>query len=256
MIRWAVLGSGSSGNSYLFSDGSVSILIDQGFSVAELKRRLARFSTTVESVKAVFATHLHPDHSRGIGPLARMHHTPVYVHAQAIASQPTAIDRLNIPSGLLTSVELFEQVEIGPFTLFCFATSHDCTGSVGWIISYGGQQYMLLTDAGMTDEVQLRLAQESEVLFLEANYDQAMLMNGPYPLYLKRRIASSSGHLSNDDAFAFLDQSGFRGSHVYFIHLSDTNNSVDLLEQRAQQSSPVPYTVCAKGQCYGMIGST
>ena len=61
MVSWAVLGSGSSGNSYLFSDGETSLLIDQGFSVVELKRRLARFSTTIDTVAAAFVTHLHPD---------------------------------------------------------------------------------------------------------------------------------------------------------------------------------------------------
>lgn len=255
MLTVAVLGSGSSGNSYLFSDGSSAILIDQGYSVAELKRRLARFSATVEQVEAVFVTHLHPDHVRGVGTLARMHHVPAWIHTKAMDSQPQAVTNLNIPAGLLHTADRFEVIEIGPFSVFCFETSHDCEGSVGWVVSHGGRQYMVLTDTGVTDEVQRSLAREADVLFLEANYDREMLKSGPYPPYLKARIASREGHLSNDDALAFLAQSGFRGSHVYFIHISDTNNSVPLLEAAARTSSPVPFTVCAKGACYKVVGS-
>ncbi|HOQ95220.1 MAG TPA: MBL fold metallo-hydrolase [Sphaerochaeta sp.] len=255
MRTWAVLGSGSSGNSYLFSDGSSAILIDQGYSVASLKRRLAHFSTTVEAVEAVFVTHLHPDHVRGVGILARMHHVPVWMHTKAVEAQRQVVSNLNIPAGLLHTVDPFEVIEVGPFSVFCFETSHDSAGSVGWVVAHEGRQYMVLTDAGVTDEVQRSLAREAEVLFLEANYDREMLKNGPYPPPLKARIASKGGHLSNDEALTFLAESGFSGSHVYFIHISDTNNSVPLLEAAARISSPVPFTVCAKGACYGVVGS-
>lgn len=255
MLTWAVLGSGSSGNSYLFYDGTSGILIDQGYSVAELKRRLSRFSTTIDHIEAVFVTHLHPDHAKGVGTLARMHTVPVWVHAKAVDAQPRAVADLHIPAGLLHTAQAFEVIEVGPFSVFCFRTSHDCEGSVGWVVTYEGRQYMVLTDTGVTDEVQRSLAREAEVLFLEANYDREMLKSGPYPPYLKARIASRTGHLSNDDALAFLTQSGFCGSHVYFIHISDTNNSVPLLEAAARASSPVPFTVCAKGACYGVAGS-
>jgi phosphoribosyl 1,2-cyclic phosphodiesterase len=255
MLTWAVLGSGSSGNSYLFSDGTTSILIDQGYSVAELKRRLAHFQASVDQVQAVFVTHLHPDHARGVGTLARMHRVPVWIHAKTLEAQPHEVAALNIPHPLLQGVEPFQTITVGPFSLFCYETSHDCEGSVGWVIAHGGRTFMVLTDAGVTDEVQRRLASEAEVLFLEANYDAQMLKSGPYPPFLKARIASKAGHLSNDDAFTFLAESGFCGRHVYFIHISDTNNSVALLEAAARRLSPVPFTVCAKGTYHGVVGS-
>lgn len=255
MVSWAVLGSGSSGNSYLFSDGETSLLIDQGFSVVELKRRLARFSTTIDTVAAAFVTHLHPDHARGIGTVARMHRVPIWMHAKAVELQAGLVSDLKIPAGLLNVVNPFDVVEVGPFSVFCFETSHDCAGSVGWVVAHGEERFMVLTDTGVTNEVQRTLARDAQVLFLEANYDREMLRTGPYPPYLKARIASREGHLSNDEAFTFLSESGFQGSHVYFIHISDTNNSVDLLEAAASRLSPVPFTVCAKGQCYGMVGS-
>ena len=255
MLTWAVLGSGSSGHSYLFSDGSSAILIDQGYSVAELKRRLAHFCATVEEVEAVFVTHLHPDHVRGVGTLARMHQVPAWMHTKAVEAQPHLITNLNIPDGLLYTVDPFQVIEVGPFSVFCLETSHDSEGSVGWVVAHEGRRYMVLTDAGVTDEVQRSLAREAEVLFLEANYDREMLKNGPYPPPLKARIASRGGHLSNDDALTFLTESGFSGSHVCFIHISDTNNSVPLLEEAARISSPVPFTVCAKGAYHGVVGS-
>lgn len=254
MSSWAVLGSGSSGNSYLFTDGTVSVLIDQGFSVAELKRRLARFGTEVGSVEAVFVTHLHPDHARGVGTLARMHGVKAYIHSKAIKNQPALIAKIGVPEGLLEGVEPFEVIEVGPFSLYCFETSHDCDGSVGWIVSWEGEQCMVLTDTGTTTAVHQRLAFESTLLFLEANYDETMLANGPYPPFLQERIRGERGHLSNGEALDFLTQSGFQGHHVYFIHISDTNNRVELLSEAAKAVSPVPYTVCAKGQWYGMVG--
>ncbi|MGE4583845.1 MAG: MBL fold metallo-hydrolase [Sphaerochaeta sp.] len=254
MLQYAVLGSGSSGNSYVFSDGQVSLLIDQGYSVAELTRRLAAFSIPLQSIQAVCVTHLHPDHVRGVGVLCRKLSIPVYFSSEAVCTQQALVQKLGIPEGRLMPVTPFEVVSVGPFSLFCFGTSHDSTGSVGWYVTYAGEQLMVLTDTGITSEEQKQLACQASVLFLEANYDPKMLKNGPYPAYLKRRIDGRFGHLSNEQALSFLQESGFRGNHVYFIHLSDINNDPTLLEEAAHAVTQLPFTVCRKNQCYGQWG--
>lgn len=251
MLKYAVLGSGSSGNSYVFSDGNTSILIDQGYSVVELKRRLERFGIGLETVKAVFVTHLHPDHARGVGTLCRKHMVQAYVSGQSVAEQSSLFGKLCIPEKQVTTVAPFEMVGVGPFSLFCFATSHDSAGSVGWFITFENQSLMVLTDTGLTTEEHKQLAKGARILFLEANYDKHLLQSGPYPLYLKRRIDGSYGHLSNEQALIFLQESGFAGEHIYFIHLSDVNNDPALLEKAAQRCIQTPFTVCHKNQWYG-----
>ncbi len=181
MLQYAVLGSGSSGNSYVFSDGTVSFLIDQGYSVVELRRRLERFCISLETVQAVFVTHLHPDHAKGVGILCRRQPAAAYISARSMLEQPDQFAKLGIPLHQVFPVEPFEVVEIGPFSLFCFATSHDSAGSVGWFITYEDQNLMVLTYTGLTTVEHKQLAKDANILFLEANYDKRMLETGPYP---------------------------------------------------------------------------
>lgn len=253
MVRYAVLGSGSNGNSYLFTDGTVSLLIDQGYSVIELTRRLQRFSVPLSSVQAVFLTHLHPDHARGVGVLSRRLPIPVYAHDAMVSEQSLLMEKLGIPMGRLQTVCTSELVEVGSFSLFCFETSHDSGGSVGWYIMHQDTHYMVLTDTGVTSEQQMLLAGDATILFLEANYDEQMLKTGPYPAMLKRRISGDQGHLSNEQALQFLCTSGFKGEHVYFIHLSECNNDPAILEKAVQSKTDLPFTVCRKDQWYGPI---
>ena len=251
MIRYAVLGSGSNGNSYVFFDGTVSILIDQGYSVVELQRRLQSLDLDIESIGGVCVTHLHPDHAKGIGTIARKLKVPIYLNGQMIEREPVVFSKLAIPESCVRIVKPLQMFTIGSFILCCFETSHDSGGSVGWHIVYEGKTLMVLTDTGCYTSQQLSLAKKTDVLFLEANYDETMLSNGPYPYFLKKRVSGDYGHLSNTQALNFLIESEFAGNHVYFIHLSDVNNNPSLLSDFARQKVKVPFTVCEKGKCYG-----
>jgi phosphoribosyl 1,2-cyclic phosphodiesterase len=251
MVQYAVLGTGSNGNSYVFSDGTTSILVDQGYSVVELGRRLASFGIELSSVAAVCVTHLHPDHAKGIGTISRKLGIPIYINGEAQKKEATVLLKLSIPEACLRTVEIGVPFTVGPFTLGCFSTSHDSGGSVGWNISLDDKKLMVLTDAGCFSEQQCAFATDADILFLEANYDEKMLQTGPYPYFLKKRVGGEYGHLSNNQAIEFLDSSHFHGQHVYFIHLSDTNNNPFLLEKFAGQNLSVPFTVCEKGKCYG-----
>jgi len=251
MVRYAVLGSGSSGNSYVFSDGSTSVLIDQGYSGVELQRRLVAIGLDVSSVAAVCVTHLHPDHAKGLGVIARKLRVPVYLHTEMVEKESVVFSKLCIPQECIALVRPLESFSVGPFVLSCFVTSHDSGGSVGWRVTYENTTMMVLTDTGCYTQEQLLLAKSSNILFLEANYDEVMLQEGPYPYYLKQRISGLHGHLSNGQAMQFLQESGFNGEHVYFIHLSGTNNAPSLLSDMARVQMKIPFTVCEKGQCYG-----
>lgn len=253
MMQYAVLGSGSSGNSYVFSDGTTSILVDQGYSLVELKRRLSLFGIDSDTLKAVFVTHLHPDHAKGVGLVCRRLGLSAYISTAAATAEREVFSRLGIPDEKLRLVEPFERISVGSFELFCFPTSHDSIGSVGWFLCTPEGNLMVLTDTGLTTSEHIRLAKEAKILFLEANYDSKMLETGPYPYYLKRRINGKQGHLSNEQDLSFLKESGFSGNHVYLIHLSDVNNDPVLLENFVKERIEVPFTVCRKNQWYGSV---
>ncbi|WP_215904634.1 MBL fold metallo-hydrolase [Parasphaerochaeta coccoides] len=263
MMRYAVLGSGSSGNSYVFFDGENAILVDCGFSLRELKKRLDNVGVPLEAVRKVFLTHLHPDHACGIGVLTRNLPVPLVVGREAVAGETVVWSKLRVPEKSVLLVSEGETVDVGEFSVWGFKTTHDSRGSMGWIIDHGrGSRFMVLTDTGAWTEDMAKEALSADVLFLEANYDERMLHCGPYPLRLQKRIEGAWGHLSNTQAFDFLRRSGHivttqnnlapRERRVYFIHLSVVNNSPGLLAEQAggQMWNMTSFTVCERGKIY------
>jgi len=255
MIRYTVLGSGSSGNSYIIMHERMSLIFDAGFSLSDIKRRATQASIPFDSIQAMFITHMHPDHCRGAGAFSRKTALPVYVHEPLVQERRPELESLRITEQSLRTFLVGNPVHIGPFSVTAFATSHDSPHSVGYRITVEGKTFLLLTDTGkLTDEMRA-LAKQADVLFLEANYEQHMLQTGPYPLYLKRRIAGEWGHLSNDDAIALLHDCGTvsdRRRHVYFCHLSKTNNDPSILAKTcgARLCWDGDITICANNHQY------
>lgn len=249
-MRFAVLGSGSNGNSYAFDDGKNAILIDEGFSFIELQRRLDSVSIPFSRVRCLCMTHLHPDHSKGMGTFVRRTALPVYLNGKTFLKEQVVLSRFGLEASAYTLVEEHHSFQVGDFTLECFPTSHDSGGSVGWAITSSGERSLLVTDTGVIPSDAATYARQADLLFLEANYDNDMLAKGPYPLSLKRRIAGKWGHLSNEQAISFLKESGFHGKKVYFVHLSATNNLPSLLEREVRESWDGSFIVCERGKCY------
>lgn len=249
MIRYAVLGSGSCGNSYIFQNRHESILVDAGYSCREILRRMDACGFSAGSLKGIILTHTHNDHFRGAEVLARKLSVPVYLHHK---HDPAAL--FSNPPGEIIGISSTKTFEIAGFSLHPMKTSHDSPHSLSFSIVHKDFSFSIITDTGKTDDTMLSAAAGSDILFLEANYDFDMLMEGPYPYHLKKRIASSLGHLSNDDAVRFvneiqlMDNPGLK--KVYFCHLSGTNNHPDLLKRYLKQFLlwPGEWTVCLKGE--------
>lgn len=252
MIHYAVLTSGSCGNSYVFYDGKDAVLVDMGLTLTGLKRRLDAFSIPFEAVRALFVTHLHPDHVKGAGVFSRATHLPVYISQKAINGEKKMMEKLKIDEVSLSPFAFQKPLSVGDFILTPFATSHDSAGSCCYRIEHTGTCFFLLTDSGIYSEELVTASKGASILFLESNYDEEMLVHGAYPLALKRRVAGERGHLSNMQAQAFLKDSGFSKGTVYFVHLSDNNNTIGIVEAEAKAALPqeVTYTVCERGQSY------
>lgn len=253
MIRYAVLGSGSSGNSYMVQSDEAAVIFDAGFSLRQLQQRAEQASLDFQMVEGLCITHLHPDHCRGAGVFARKTGKPVYIHRSLAAGNLPELIKLGIPSGQLHLFDSLVPFPIGQFTITAFPTSHDSPSPVGFHLESKERRFTLLTDTGRLDDTMSRYALQADILFLEANYDEPMLENGPYPFWLKRRIRGESGHLSNNDAIGLLNSCQTKvPSHVYFCHLSKTNNRPDILEALCTKHLKWrgERIVCAHGEVY------
>jgi phosphoribosyl 1,2-cyclic phosphodiesterase len=227
-LRVVFLGSGSGGNAVAVTDGDTTLLIDCGFSAREVARRMALAGLNAGSVRTILLTHEHGDHLRGVDVFARRHGCAV--HATRGTRMAAGLDHLDADVRTLVPGE---PMSVGSLTVLPFKTSHDAAEPVGFRIeTSGGEVFGLATDTGVLTPETLEALAGVDLLGIESNHDLTMLENGPYPSYLKRRIRSAQGHLSNPDAAAALETLlSPRLRHVYALHRSGTNNTPSLAKR-------------------------
>lgn len=220
-MRVAVFASGSSGNCLLISDGDTNILVDAGISMRRVVSALAGLGISMEKIGGVLITHEHSDHVSGLKMLEKHYHIPVFaphtVANRLLGAYPELSDEMRI-------IPVGEAFRIGSLTLRAFHTPHDTDESVGYRAE-GGGVFAIATDMGhVTDEVREALSGADTVL-IESNHDETMLCDGPYPVWLKRRILSDRGHLSNENCAALAGELCGRGTRRIILgHLSRENN--------------------------------
>lgn len=227
-LRVVFLGSGSAGNAVAVTDGATLLLVDCGFSARETARRLRLAGLEADDVSAVLVTHEHSDHVRGVEVFQRRHH--IAVACTKGTRMAAGFDAL---SGEVVTLARGEVTRFGTLDVLPFATSHDAAEPVGYRIeSASGERLGLATDMGvLTPEADEALA-DVDLLGLESNHDLLMLENGPYPHYLKQRIRSERGHLSNADACNALEQlATARLRRVFALHRSAINNSASIVRR-------------------------
>jgi phosphoribosyl 1,2-cyclic phosphodiesterase len=229
VLRLCSLGSGSSGNALVVeaTDGlaTTRVLIDNGFNLRQLGRRLERAGLGIEALDAVFVTHEHSDHSAGVAVLARRHHVPVYCTSGTASAcgfdDDAAVRWMRIAAG--------DVVDIGALRVAPYAVPHDAGEPVQYTFSDGARRAGLLTDAGECSQGILDALVGLHALVLECNHDPLLLQRGTYPVFLKQRIAGALGHLSNDQAAGILQAIDCRQlSWVAAAHLSAANNRPEL----------------------------
>ncbi|MDR1814104.1 MAG: MBL fold metallo-hydrolase [Tannerella sp.] len=223
------LASGSSGNCYYVGTAGYGILIDAGIGARQIKKILKDNDIEMEKILAVFVTHDHADHIRSVGYLGEIMSIPVY-STEAVHD---GIRRSRyVKEVLIQSRRIIEKetpLIIKDFTITAFEAPHDSADNVGYMIEHGGVKFVIVTDIGHITDTVSRYVREANHLVFEANYDREMLMNGSYPDFLKERVASDMGHLSNQDAAEFL-ASIFTSKlkNIWLCHLSRDNNHPEL----------------------------
>lgn len=226
-MRVCVFASGSSGNCLLLQDSGTKILIDAGISMRRIEEALNTCGASMKDIAGVLITHEHSDHVSGLKTLLKHFDTPVYA-PHTVANHlrgmlPEIEDHINI-------INVGEHFSIGSLNVIAFHTPHDAPGSVGYRVE-GNGCFALATDMGhVTDEV-FNALKGADTVLIESNHDEKMLVNGRYPLYLKRRILSDFGHLSNRccaELARELAKSGTR--RIILGHLSRENNTPQIAQ--------------------------
>lgn len=221
------LNSGSNGNCYYIANKNEAILIDAGISCRETEKRLRRLGLSMGKVKAIFISHEHYDHIKGVDVISKRHNIPVYITDDTLKNSGLKLSRANI-----RSFKAHEAISIGELSILPFPKFHDGIDPYSFVVSGNDVNIGVFTDIGAPCDHLKKHFNMCHAAFLESNYDHNMLMNGHYPDYLKRRIAGDKGHLSNDQALQlFLDHKADHLSLVLLAHLSKENNTPQIAKE-------------------------
>ena len=200
MTTFRTLASGSSGNAALLSCGSTHLLIDMGISCRRVCRSLTEMGLTPEDLSAVLITHEHTDHISGLATYIKKYRTPILCTpgtARQLQYRLAGIGLLLRPLSMGQPIS-WDDLEITPLP-----TSHDCRESAAFRVDTPDGSLGYLTDTGLVEEETRQRLLGTDLLVLESNHDVDMLLSGPYPYPLKRRVIGNEGHLSNADAAVF-----------------------------------------------------
>ena len=228
------LNSGSNGNCYYIGNKNEAIFIDAGISCRETEKRMLRLGLSVEKVKAIFVSHEHSDHIKGIKVLAKKYRLPVYITPATLQNS-----RLDLSGLEVISFEAGQAVQIGDLMVEAFPKFHDAADPHSFVVSSKEVCIGVFTDIGAPCEQVVKHFQRCQAVFLEANYDDDMLINGRYPWFLKNRIKDGKGHLSNQQAFElFTTYRPSFLSHLFLSHLSKDNNCPELVKELFLSNAP------------------
>ncbi|NEU08313.1 MBL fold metallo-hydrolase [Flavihumibacter sp. R14] len=223
----ASLNSGSNGNCYYIGNATDAILVDAGISCRETEKRMQRLGLSMQLVKAIFISHEHSDHIKGLCTLAKKYNLPVYISPGTLLNCPFNLDPV-----LIRNLNVNVPVIIGSLTVQAFNKIHDAFDPHSFMITCNDIKIGVFTDLGEVCESLKFYFSQCHAAFLEANYDDAMLDQGRYPYFLKKRIRGGKGHLSNAKALElFRSLKPAYMSHLLLSHLSKDNNCPDLVHE-------------------------
>ena len=223
----ASLNSGSNGNCYYIGNTKEAVLIDVGLSCRETEIRMKRIGLSIQKVKAIFISHEHTDHIKGLSVLCKKYQLPAFI------TEPTLTNsRLKIDKHLTRSFKNGGSILVGDLSVSAFQKQHDAIDPFSFVVSSEGINVGVFTDIGRCCENLCEHFKICHAAFLEANYDETMLEQGGYPQHLKNRIRGGKGHLSNRQALElFIAHKPAFMSHLFLSHLSRDNNDPKLVHE-------------------------
>jgi phosphoribosyl 1,2-cyclic phosphodiesterase len=225
------LNSGSNGNCYYIGNDNEAVLVDAGISCRETEKRMRKIGLSMDKVKAIFVSHEHSDHIKGIPTLSEKYKLPVYITSDTLRHGGRDINKQ-----YTKEFKANEPVIIGNLSVIAFSKHHDAADPHSFIVNGNGVTIGVFTDIGRSCQNLASHFSQCHAAFLESNYDEELLENGRYPIHLKRRIRSGSGHLSNIEALEVFNS--YRPpfmSHLLLSHLSEQNNCPDLVKALFQR---------------------
>ena len=220
-----VIQSGSKGNCTLVICDNIKLLIDLGISYKQLIEALQEQNIDINEITALLVTHNHKDHIKGISTFIKNTDIKVFIPYKLYPSLKEEIKSLKEDNCIfLEEKDNIENVETE-----LIHTSHDVPYSVGYNISYKNKELCYVTDTGYINRKYLNIMKNKDIYIIESNHDEKMLMDGPYPRFLKERVISDRGHLSNKTTASYLSRIiGDKTKYIVLAHLSEKNNTPDI----------------------------
>lgn len=228
----ASLNSGSNGNCFYIGNDKDAVLIDVGISCPQTENRLRQLDLSIKKLRAIFVSHEHKDHVKGVSTFANKYSIPVYITPGTATGGPRLIRHLSRP------FVAKDGVEIGSLTVTGFKTQHDASDPHNFIVSDRQVTVGVFTDIGIACQQVQDYFKQCNAAFLESNYDELMLQNGDYSIPLKERIGGNNGHLSNSQALELFKLHRFPAMSLLLLcHLSAKNNDPLLVEQLFKENA-------------------
>ena len=221
------LNSGSNGNCYYIGNDNDAVLIDAGLSCKDTEKRMKKLGLNMGTVKAIFISHEHTDHVKGLPMIAEKYSLPIYITPQTAKFYP-----VKLKLDLFRPFKALKPVQVGSLQVIPFCKEHDAADPHSFIVMGNGVTIGIFTDIGRPCENLIHHFRKCHGAFLETNYDEEMLEKGTYPIHLKNRIRNGKGHLSNRQAWElYIKHRPPFMSHLVLSHLSANNNREDKVEE-------------------------
>lgn len=230
-MKICLLASGSKGNAVYIETGETRLLIDAGLSAVEIVKRLTLIGVEASSINGILVSHDHSDHTRGVGILARKLKIPVLVSYRTREAIEKLLHKCTVTEFESDSPFIFRDISIDPFQ-----TTHDAVDPHGFVLDSREGRFGHATDFGIVTRLLTEKLKRCRAIVIEANHDEELLMNGPYPWHLKQRIKSRHGHISNSESMGLLEEllhAELQG--VFLAHLSEVNNDPKLPQIAAEK---------------------
>jgi phosphoribosyl 1,2-cyclic phosphodiesterase len=231
-VEICVLGSGSGGNCTFIGTSKARLLVDAGFSMKETARRLAGINVLLESINAIVISHEHADHIHGMEILAKNLNIPVFIAPAALAAMKVDADRYPFDFIQAGTPFVVGNIEVLPFSI-----PHDSVEPLAFRFEAEGIRTCVVTDLGYIPGLVKQRVAGSHCLIFESNHDLEMLKVGPYPWFVKQRVMSRHGHLSNDTTAQFFEEDyDGMAEHVFLAHISQKNNHPEIVRMSIAQA--------------------